>query len=236
MTFIRRYELDSSAPTRSGVWRDVARRALLPGLFLWLGLMGVGFLIVGPLGGLPAEAGINEALAAARTPFLNTATATVSLIGSTEFVIGLCALVIGLVWWRTKEWWYALVPGLAVALQAVVFMSAAAIVGRERPEAEHLDAAPPTSSFPSGHTGAAAAVYFTFAMMAQRIANPWLRWLVTIVCLAKPFAMGFSRLYRGMHSFTDVLFGFLNGVACAWLAWRYLRRDVEAGARRLTAN
>lgn len=224
MSFVHRYEIDSSAPTRGDFWRDLGRRAALPGLVVFVALVGIGFLITGPLGGLPGEAGINEALAGARTPFLDQFTFLVSLIGNTEFVIGLSALVIGLVWWRTREWWYALVPAIAVALQAVIFMASAAIVGRERPDVEQLDHAPPTSSFPSGHTGAAAATYLSLALMAQRIPHPALRWTVTVACLLMPFAMGFSRLYRGMHSFTDVLFGLLNGAICAFLAWRYLRR------------
>ena len=222
---IHRYEIDSSAPSRSDFWHDLGRRAALPGLAVLAALVAIGFLITGPLGGLPGEAGINEVLADARTPFLDQATFLVSLVGNTEFVIGLGALVIGLVWWRTREWWFAIIPGIAVALQAVIFMASAAVVGRERPDVEQLDHAPPTSSFPSGHTGAAAAIYLSLALMAQRIPNPALRVFVTVLCLLMPFAMGFSRLYRGMHSLTDVVFGFLNGAICAYLAWIYLRRE-----------
>lgn len=230
-TFIRRYELDRTPPTRAQAARDAARRALLPGLVILLGLVGIGFLITGPLGGLPGETGINDALVDSRTPFLNQVSFLISLVGNTEFVLGLGTLVIGLVWWRTREWWYAIVPAVAVALQAAIFMTSAAIVARERPQVDQLDDAPPTSSFPSGHVGAAAAMYFTLALMAQRIPNPVLRWLATAVCMVMPFAMAWSRLYRGMHSFTDVLFGFLNGALCAFLAWRYLRREVEPQTR-----
>jgi len=235
MTLLHRYESDTRAPSPGEAWRDAVRRAVLPGLVLFLALVGVGFLITGPLGGLPAEAGINETLAAGRSPAVDSLTALISLVGNTEFVIGLCVIVIGLVWWRTGEWWFAIVPGIAVALQAVIFMASAAIVGRERPEVDQLDHSPPTSSFPSGHVGAAAAVYFSFALMAQRIHNPVIRWLVTVLCLAMPFAMAYSRLYRGMHSFTDVLFGFLNGTACALLAWQYLRREPSPAAAQTRA-
>ena len=222
---IHRYEIDSSAPSRSDFWHDLGRRAALPGLAVFAALVAIGFLITGPLGGLPGEAGINEVLADARTPFLDQATFLVSRVGNTEFVSGLGALVIGLVWWRKREWWFAIIPGIAVALQAVIFMASAAVVGRERPDVEQLDHAPPTSSFPSGHTGAAAAIYLSLALMAQRIPNPALRVFVTVLCLLMPFAMGFSRLYRGMHSLADVGFGFLNGPICPFPAWNYLRRE-----------
>ena len=104
------------------------------------------------------------------------------------------------------------------------------MVGRERPDVEKLDDSPPTSSFPSGHTGASTAFYVVLAMMAQRIQNRALRIVVTVVCLLVPFCVGTARLYRGMHSLSDVIVGFLNGLVCAFLAWNYLRRDTSGAA------
>lgn len=227
--FLHRYELDTSAPTSRQFWHDLSRRALLPAVGLWLLIVGVGLLIVGPLGNLPSEAGVNEWFVSRRTDALNTLTTVLSGIGQTEFIIGACALAIGLIWWRTKQWWFAVVPGLAVSLQAIVFLTSALVVGRTRPEVEQLDVSPPTSSYPSGHTGAATAFYLTLAALCQRIGNPVLRWVATILCVLVPFAVGVGRMYRGMHSLTDVTMGFVNGVACAVLAWGYLRRDVRPG-------
>ena len=50
---------------------------------------------------------------------------------------------------------------------------------------------------------------------------------MTVLLLAAPLAMGTARLYRGMHSLSDVLVGLANGIVCALLAWNYLRRDVS---------
>ena len=113
-----------------------------------------------------------------------------SRIGNTEIIIGVCIIVVALVWWRTKEWWYAVVPALAISAQASVFVAATTITGRDRPEVEHLDPAPPTSSYPSGHMGAATALYLTFAMMAQRIERTWLRRLVTVALRPRAAARG----------------------------------------------
>ena len=66
--------------------------------------------------------------------------------------------------WRTKQWWVAVIPALAISLQATVFVIAANLVNRPRPDVERLDPAPPTSSYPSGHTGASFALYLTFAL------------------------------------------------------------------------
>ena len=129
-----------------------------------------------------------------------------------------------LVWWRTKQWWYAVIPAIAIAAQASVFVAATTLTDRKRPTVEHLDPAPPTSSYPSGHMGASTALYLTFALMAQRIETVWLRRLVTVVCAIVPLLVGYARLYRGMHHLVDILVGLVNGVVCALLAWNYLRR------------
>lgn len=223
--FWLRYETDTRAPSGRQAWHDLARRVLLPAVALWCVVVGLGLLITGPLGNLPAEAGVNRWLAERRTPTLDSVTTVLSAIGQTEFLIGACVLAIALVWWRTRQWWYAIIPGIAVAVQALIFLTSALVVGRERPAVEHLDHAPPTSSFPSGHTGASTAFYLTLAFMAQRLSNPLARWAATVLCVLVPVAVGVARAYRGMHSVTDVLVGFLNGVTCAVLAWNWVRRE-----------
>ncbi|UZN01751.1 phosphatase PAP2 family protein [Cellulomonas sp. S1-8] len=222
--FWHRYQTDTSRPTAQQVRRDLARRVLLPAVVLWCVVVGLGLLITGPLGNLEGEYAVNEWFVQQRTPALDAVTTVLSAIGQTEFLIGACVLAIALTWWRTRQWWYAIVPGLAVAVQAVIFLSSSLVVGRERPDVDQLDHAPPTSSYPSGHTGAAAAFYLTLAMQAQRIERPVLRWLVTVLCVLVPVAVGVARAYRGMHSPTDVIVGFLNGATCAVLSWNYLRR------------
>jgi undecaprenyl-diphosphatase len=223
-TFVHRYELDSSRPSVGSALRDFAVRALAPALVLFAAIVGVGFLIMGPLGGLPAENDLSKSVASGRTELMNSVTMVWSHIGNTEIVIGVCVIAVALIWWRTKQWWYAVVPAIAIAIQASVFVAATAIADRPRPTVQHLDPAPPTSSYPSGHMGASTALYLTFALMAQRIETAWLRRLVTAVCVIIPLLVGYARLYRGMHHLLDILVGMVNGIVCALLAWNYLRR------------
>ena len=208
--------------------RDLVRRGLLPVLLLWVGIVGLGLLVVGPLDSLPGEVVLNEELQERRTPVLDDLTAVWSHIGGTHFIIGACVLAVAVLWWRTRQWRRAFVPAIAISIQSSVFVTAAAVVGRERPDVEQLDEAPPTSGFPSGHVGASTAFYLTLALLASRIRNAALRWTAMAVVLAVPLLVAFSRLYRGMHHLSDVVVGVLNGVVCALLAWRYLHaREAE---------
>jgi membrane-associated phospholipid phosphatase len=229
MSFVHRYDQDLTRPTRGEAWRDLARRALLPALALWVAVVGVGAVIRGPLDDLPAEDEVVRDLGATRTQTLDTLTGLWSNVGATESIIAVCVVAIGLIWWRTRRWWFAVVPGIAVSLQALIFLTSAVVVGRDRPEADQLDAAPPTSSFPSGHAGAATAFYVTLALVSLRIRRPTLRWLATTACLLVPALVAYARLYRGMHHPTDIAVGVVNGLVCAWLGWRYLRREDRAG-------
>jgi undecaprenyl-diphosphatase len=149
-------------------------------------------------------------------------------MGTTETIIGICLVVSGVIWWRTGQWWYAAVPAIAVAVQAAVFMLGALVVSAERPDVEQLDHAPPTSSFPSGHSGASVALYLSLALMAQRIERTWLRVIVTVVLFVVPLLVVYSRLYRGMHYPSDVVVGVLNGLVCVVIGWYWLRRTPHA--------
>ena len=227
MAFLTRYAEDSSTPSVGSALRDLVVRAVTPALAVWLVVVGIGLFIKGPLDGLRSENGVSRDVQGSRTATLDTVTLVWSHVGNTEIIIGVCVVAVGLLWWRTHQWWVAVVPAIAIALQATVFVIATAVVARPRPDVPHLDPAPPTSSYPSGHVGAATALYLSFALLAQRIGRPWLRRLVTAVCLLIPLLVAWARLYRGMHHLTDILMGMANGVACALLAWVYLRRKAK---------
>lgn len=222
--FAYRWDRDPSTPTPGAAVRDLALRVLAPGVVLFAAIVGLGWLIVGPLGDLPSEDDLSADVQRGRTPFWDSVTAVWSHVGNTEIIIGVCVVVVAAVWWRTKQWWYAAVPAIAISVQASVFVLASAVVGRDRPDVAQLDPAPPTSSYPSGHVGASVALYVTFAFMAQRIERVWLRQVVTAVCAVIPLLVAYARLYRGMHHLLDIVVGVLNGIVCALLAWHWLRR------------
>lgn len=223
---VDRYQADPSRPGFGAAMKDMLTRAWVPGL-AWLVVMTLGgFLLMGPLRAFAdGEDSVNRAIQQGRTPAADDFWHYVSLMGNTEYVIAATIVAALLIWWRTKQWWVALIAPLALSMQALFMVIANAVVARPRPDVDRLDdPAPPTSSYPSGHVGAPTTLYVVLLVLAQRITNPTLRWVATIGCAAIPTLMMYARVYRGMHHVTDVVVGLINGLICVYLAWHFLRR------------
>lgn len=208
-----------SGPGGQTALRGLLRGALAPGIVLWLAIAGFGLLLTGPFQGWDrSESDLNRTLQDTRTGTWDSVTALWSHVGNTEIIIGVCAVVVAVLWWRTRRWWFAVIPAIAISLQATIFVTVSGVVGRPRPGVPHLDPAPPTSSYPSGHVGASVALYASLAIMATTIHRTWLRRTVIGVCSVIPILVAYARLYRGMHHLSDVIVGAINGLVCAGLA------------------
>jgi len=100
-----------------------------------------------------------------------------------------------------------------------VFVTTTVVVDRARPPVRHLDAVPPTSSFPSGHTGAATALFVASAFLVLwYVRNKLVKVIGVVLLLAVPLLVAYGRLYRGMHHPSDVLGAYLNGGICVAIA------------------
>jgi undecaprenyl-diphosphatase len=90
---------------------------------------------------------------------------------------------------------------------------------RSRPALEHPLVELPSYSFPSGHAVAATVFYGFAAILLWSYVAPKL-WRVVIgtAVVVLVLMVGFSRVYLGAHYPTDVLAGFLEGVAWLGLA------------------
>ncbi|MFI5891603.1 phosphatase PAP2 family protein [Actinoplanes sp. NPDC051513] len=195
----------------------VARRILLPVAVLLLGMIGLGLLLTKVLNDVwpfTVEDGINRSFAAHRTGPLNVLTEIFSLVGSTPVIIAVTGIVAFVLLRKLHSWREPLFLCAAVSAQAIVFFFATLVIDRERPHVEHLDDSPPTSSFPSGHTSAAFALYVGLALvLAHQVNRTWAKWLCWALILV-PVCVAVSRLYRGMHHPSDVTASFVNGALC----------------------
>lgn len=117
-----------------------------------------------------------------------------------------------------------------------------AIISRPRPEiVPHLSHVH-TFSFPSGHAMISAVVYLTLgAITATVVGRRRLKWYVLSVALLLTLIVGVSRVYLGVHYPTDVLAGWIAGLAWALLCWvvaRLLQRrgQIEPTSRDQPKN
>ncbi|WP_374114632.1 diacylglycerol kinase family protein [Streptomyces cellostaticus] len=198
-------------------------------------MVGLGLLITGParhLWPLAAEDRVDESLARARTATLTTLSSIASEAGNTMTVIAVTlATCLGLILVpRLPMWRQASFLALAVALQSAVFLVITTAVDRHRPEVHRLDGSLPTSSYTSGHTGAATAVWGGLAVLAlTRLRGPWRTAAACLLC-AVPLLVGLARLYRGMHHPTDVVGGLVNGSLSLLIVGRALLADGRVSA------
>lgn len=80
-----------------------------------------------------------------------------------------------------------------------------------------------SQSFPSGHSAMAAAVFLILATVTASVeARRRTKALIYGVAIGGVLAVGFSRVYLGVHWPTDVLGGWVLGASWALIAWLIL--------------
>jgi len=139
--------------------------------------------------------------------------------------------------WRCRSWRpvaLALVCGGGIPL---VLFTAKALVGRERPPVPFALVDADGYSFPSGHATGTAAITVITAWMLTRWLIPWWtgRVVVWTVAIGSVFLIGFSRVYLGVHYVSDVLAGWMLGIAWAgvvMLAGFWWDSTTRAGPRQ----
>jgi undecaprenyl-diphosphatase len=201
---------------------------------IWLALVGLGYLLGHNLrnSGLVHEDGaVDRWFASHRHPFWNHVTKVATYGAETITVIAFGLIAFVLLRWGLGRWRESLFLAASVIGEVVIFVSTTLLVDRHRPAVPRLDSAPPTSSFPSGHTAAAVALYGSLAVIAWHTARAgWVRTLATVAAVVLPIAVATSRLYRGMHFLTDVLAGTLLAVCWLVVTHRLLLSEPERRA------
>jgi membrane-associated phospholipid phosphatase len=137
-----------------------------------------------------------------------------SRFGSTPSLIVIALAAAALLAWRGRRGESLLV----VCASAGVFVLGPLLkllFTRPRPVAEHLVAID-SWSFPSGHSLNSMAVLGLLTVLAIRGRGGLARVLILVLGAFLVFLVGFSRVYLGVHWPTDVLAGWLTGVA--WVA------------------
>jgi undecaprenyl-diphosphatase len=162
-----------------------------------------------------------------RTPLLDNVTLVLTYLSETITVaiVGTLVFISARIAWR--RWRESLLVVAVLGGEVLIFVALTLAVERNRPPVPHLDVAPPTSSFPSGHTTAAVVLYGMLAFLASnRFRSAAVVWIARFMAIGAPILVGISRMYRGMHFLTDVIAGALLGAVWLFIAIRGVRLGV----------
>lgn len=214
----------AAAPPR--YWRNWVIHLLAAGKSRIAGLGVV--LVVGFLLGLGAIAGfatlaenvaeqstqqLDNAVLASLTryssPALDSAAAAMSFMGS-EAVLGLLVGLTALFAFQRR--WGSATMLLLVTLGAQMLNNVLKdLFHRTRPAPVTGLIPAQAFSFPSGHAMVSAAFYLFLAYVTWRLLRGWTRLVWTGLLVVLVLLIGLSRLYLGVHYFTDVVAGYVAG-------------------------
>ena len=201
-------------------------------------------------GGATGEAdfAIEQTVYGWRSPGLNTLIETITYCGNTASIITLILLLLALPKTRVP---YGLPVFAAGILTTVIKVIVKTAVARPRPDAVYFLVQETGYSYPSGHSITSVAVYGILAWLLWYYHKPAVQAALhlpgaaanaggaagmsgrdralMILCAFLAFAIGLSRIYVGVHHPTDVLGGWLAGIATALLILAAVVHMVNTG-------
>jgi undecaprenyl-diphosphatase len=151
----------------------------------------------------------------------------VTALGS-PIILLLMLIAVGGFMFMVRQWRMMVFAVVTTSVGALGSVLLKQLIGRDRPTVvPHLREVS-SSSFPSGHAMLSAVVFLTLGILLMEILPGR---AVKVYCLLwamlLTFLVGFSRIYLGVHYPSDVLAGWMAGIAWALVCWavaHYFRR------------
>jgi membrane-associated phospholipid phosphatase len=176
--------------------------ALLAGLAIAAALSGGALLL---LWDEPLQRGVE----AHRTSGLDELFLTFSRLGSTVFVLLVGTILAAVTWRRCRAVGVALL--VATFSRPLLETAIKLLIGRDRPDFDRLVQGT-GYSFPSGHVMAAVALWGLMPLVVSLYTNRrWLWWASVVVSGGLILGIAASRVYLGVHWFSDVTAGLIVG-------------------------
>ncbi len=214
-----------------GLNATVLGLAFLYTLFAFLGLI-EDFITSAPI--VAADVRLNNLLLLFRSDYYVRIFLAITTLGRAEIIISVTAIISLLFWlWRQKSYilplWLSLIGSSLLS-----FLSKLAFERPRPPLAVYTET---SFSFPSGHATAAVAFYgFLIYFLLRHTRRLLNKTFILLIGLALILALGFSRLYLGVHYLSDVLAGYLLGalwliLGISFSEWQLDRNQKSAATR-----
>jgi membrane-associated phospholipid phosphatase len=152
-----------------------------------------------------------------RTPLLDEIMVDITTLGD-GVVLVMMVLIASLFLWLTHHRWSVYVLLVALFGGKVLNTLLKAAFDRSRPSVIEMLHDVSSPSFPSGHAMGAFVAYGTVAYLVGRLSpSSRVRRITWTVAAFTVLAIGISRMYLGVHYPSDVIAGFLAGLA--WMVF-----------------
>ncbi|MBR6528536.1 MAG: phosphatase PAP2 family protein [Firmicutes bacterium] len=156
------------------------------------------------MGPTPIDLAVLEFMVSIRNDFLNMVVSFITHCGDTITIVALCAILVIL---PTRKK-YGFPVTISALLGLAIYKPMKHVFLRARPDVMYHIVEQGGYSFPSGHTTSSIIVYgILLYLIRKHCKNETLKNILSAVCLVFIFCIGPSRLYVGVHWFTDVLAG-----------------------------
>ena len=178
-----------------------------------------------------SDPGVTRFIVDHRSTWATSLMKDVTWLGSNALMIPLVAVVGGYFLFRDRDWRPAAYMTAALVGANLIYRVVKSWVGRPRPPGSLHLIGVSGSSFPSGHAAQALACWGLAALLlgaGRPIRTKFLVWTAAVVIVS---LVGLSRIYLGVHWWTDVIAGFALGGLWLCLLGLLLSRQRAAAAR-----
>jgi len=148
------------------------------------------------------------------SPLLDWVMRGASIIGGTVVVTLIC-LILGAIFWVRQQRVYFTTLAITAIGGIGLNLLIKQLFDRQRPQLWQLTTGElNTSSFPSGHAMLSVVIYGFIGYLLAHHFRRWRWWIVSLI-IVLIVLIGFSRVYLGVHWFTDIVAGQAAGLT--WL-------------------
>lgn len=122
-----------------------------------------------------------------------------------------------------NKWYFTLITG-SYTISGLVVLTSKLLVRRPRPLVALIDI-PKSYSFPSGHTLTSIVFYMVLWYLLTKNTNRFNKAVFFSLFILLAILVGFSRIYLGVHFFSDVIGGLILSIPCTLMCLNIINKN-----------